>query len=164
MERQGSLRAVFHARANGRCGILKYLNCPAQVKMLSLRKLSVILVVCVAGGLLIWFSHRGTLLPSTSSTNAGSRSQAGGNSSSGSSSNGTLGSVLSGERSDTAIARAGIWQGGLGDNSLGIYNESARSLMRSNSLAKIDYGFARLRSVCLSFLSGQDGVTAVKKL
>ena len=35
--------------------------------------------------------------------------------------------------------------------------------MRSNSLAKIDYGFARLNSVCRSFLSGQDGVTAVRK-
>ena len=131
--------------------------------MYSYRKLAAILLCCAAVGLLIWFSQRSTL-QSASSTMSGARSQASGDSSSVSSSTSKLVSIPPDKRSDAAITRAGIWQGGLGDNSLGIYNESARSLMRSNSLAKIDYGFARLRSVCLSFLSGQDGVTAVKKL
>lgn len=130
--------------------------------MFSYRKLAVILLCCVGVGLLIWYSQRNT--PElASSTNSAARSQVGSNSPNGSSSNGALGSVLPGERSDAAITRAGIFQGGLGDNSLGIYNESVRSLIRSNSLAKIDYGFARLNSVCRSFLSGQDGVTAVRK-
>ena len=130
--------------------------------MSSYRKMGVIFLCCVAVVLLIWFSQRNTPELASSTTSA-ARSQVGSNSPNGSSSNGALGSVLPGERSDTVIARAGIWQGGLGDNSLGIYNESVRSLIRSNSLAKIDYGFARLHSVCRSFLSGQDGVTAVRK-
>ena len=130
--------------------------------MFSYRKLGVILACCGAFALLIWFSQRSTS-ESASSTNSGARTQAVGNSSNGSSSNGALVSVLPGEQSGSAVARAGNWQGGLGDNSLGIYNESVRSLIRSNSLAKIDYGFARLNSVCRSFLSGQDGVTAVRK-
>jgi len=50
------------------------------------------------------------------------------------------------------------------DNRLGIYNESVRSLMRSNNIAKVDYGSFQLRNVCRSFLHGQDGKTAVKRL
>lgn len=49
-----------------------------------------------------------------------------------------------------------------GEISLGVYNESVRALMRSNSYVKIDYGSFQLRNVCRSFLNGQDGLLAVR--
>ena len=45
----------------------------------------------------------------------------------------------------------------------GLFNESARSLLRSTEIAKIDYGLLRLRTRCIAFPSGGDATTAVKE-
>jgi hypothetical protein len=48
-------------------------------------------------------------------------------------------------------------------NSSGIYSESARTLIRSGSAGKIDYGIYRLRTECLSLVLGGDGVKLVNE-
>ena len=130
---------------------------------MSYRKISAILLCCVTVGLLIWFGERHAF-QLLSSTNAGARGQATGNSSTASASNTSLVPAIPDRRLDNAIRRNGGRQSGIDDNGLGIYNESVRSLMRSNSIAKFDYGSFQLRNVCRSFLHGQDGLTATRTM
>ena len=129
--------------------------------MVSYRKFVVIFLSGIAAGLLILFGQQKTP-QSVSRTDVDARPLATGNSTNGSSSNGSLAAVLPGRRSDTAVPRNGSGQVSFGANSLGLYNESVRSLMRSQSSAKVDYGLFQVLNVCRSFLHGVDGLTAVR--
>ena len=128
-----------------------------------LRLFGLLLLCCGAVGLLIWFGQE-RVSGSASRANSGARSQADGNdSSSDKAGTGILAAILPGQRTNNAGgAPHGIQSRGFGDNRLGLYNESVRSLMRANSFAKVDYGLFQLQNVCRSFLQGEDGVTAVR--
>ena len=121
-----------------------------------------VFVGCATVGISLWFWYRQASIeptatlgkqmtpvrPATTGGNADKTSD-------------SLGIVFPDE-SGTARKSKPSSQSGLGDNGLGIYNESARALMRSNSYVKVDYGSFQLRNVCRSFLNGQDGVLAVR--
>lgn len=131
--------------------------------MFSFRQLGILLLCCVAGVLLIWYSQQ---VPpqAVSHPTSDARTQASGNPSKNSLSDGSLLSAFPSRQLDTGVSRNKFRQSGMDDNRLGIYNESVRSLMRSNNIAKVDYGLFQLRNVCRSFLNGQDGITVVKRL
>ena len=66
-------------------------------------------------------------------------------------------------KSATLRTIIGIGSGIGANNDLGLFGETARSLVRSNVLAKIDYGQHRAYMECTSLASGVDGNKLVKE-
>lgn len=133
--------------------------------MLFYRKLFVVLVLSAGVGLLIWFCQQKATQPE-SRIYVDARTSVSGSSSNGSGSSqavkaGQLGRPS--QSSDVSATRNGNVQSSGGANTFGLYDESVRALMRSNRVAKVDYGLSLLWNACRSFLYGEDAITAVKR-
>lgn len=129
------------------------------------RKLLVIALVCAAGAVLVW-RDRAIEQQSVSAVSSTAVPDAPTNTlNRGDSANEASGvSLLPSDRqSGSALAGNVTGPRTFIANGLGLFNESARSLMRSSELAKIDYGRLRLNSECRSFILGGDGASLVRE-
>ena len=124
------------------------------------RKLLILASVGVAGGVMIWCGQEDVQQrPTTASYVA--RSASGNNAES--ANNSSVVSILPADRqSPTTQALKGNQPRTRNDNGAGLFNESARTLMHSNVLAKIDYGRHRATLECRSLAYHGDGIGAVR--
>ena len=117
---------------------------------------------CAIFGVLIWLwfdqeSARQTSLPTASSARADVSGKAYDR-------NSSVVAVLPNMQSGTAQGSSRPWQSVPGENSIGLFDESATSLIRSGKLAKIDYGLFNGRTWCLSLPYSGDGAKALKDI
>ncbi|MCY7388487.1 MAG: hypothetical protein LH481_10555 [Burkholderiales bacterium] len=128
----------------------------------SYRKATLLALVCATIGVLLWIwlsresAQQSALRVTTSASERAAASDKSFDKS------GPLVSALPDLSPGSSQSRTGIWQSRLGDNTMGLFNENARSMIHSGKLAKIDYGLLMLRNSCMSlYMYGGDGTKAV---
>lgn len=130
------------------------------MKSFSFRKPALVISGLATIGVLLWVWYGQENVRQSSSRMSSTQATTSGGNAIGK--NGSIVSVLPGLRPGTAQGGNGLWQSGSGDNGAGLFNENARSLMRSGNLAKTDYGLFRMRTECLSFLHGVNDAKSLR--